>query len=84
MVTEIHHSTRWKTKGTQHEATHVSILVLLDTDTKMQFLRGKVLRPHFQIKASQQSILCMFKAVVPTLMRGFDYVSGNSGCHLLK
>lgn len=62
----------------------VSILVLLDTDTKTQLLRAKVLRPHFQVRASQQSSLCMFKAVVPTLKCGFDYVSGSSGCHLLK
>lgn len=62
----------------------MSILVLLDTNTKMQLLRAKVLRPHFQVRASQQSSLCMFKAVVPTLMRGFDYVGGSSGCHLLK
>lgn len=50
----------------------------------MQLLRAKVLRPHFQIKASQQSSLCMFKAVVPTLTCGFDYASGSSSCHLLK
>lgn len=83
-VIEIHHSSCWKTKGTQHETTHVSILVLLDTDTKMQLLRAKLLRLHFQIRASQQSSLCMFKAVVATLTCGFDYASGSSGCHLLK
>lgn len=81
---EIHHSSCWKTKGTQHETAHVSILVLPHTDTKMQLLRAKVLRPHFQIRASQQSSLCMFKAVVPTLTCGFDYASGSSGYHLLK
>lgn len=44
MVIEIHNSICWKTKGTQHEATHVSILVLLDTDTKMQSLRGHIFK----------------------------------------
>lgn len=83
-VIEIHNSSCWKTKGTQHETTHVSILVLLHTDTKMQLLRAKVLRLYFQIRASQQSSLCMFKAVVPTLTCGFDYASGSSGCHLVK
>lgn len=36
------------------------------------------------MRSSQQSILCLFTEVVPTLKRGFDYVSGSSGCHLLK